>query len=63
MSGGGQDDDNEKSFEPTQKKLDDARKKGEIAKSMDVSVAAGYLGLTLAFLTVGATPSKQPATG
>ncbi|MCP4822637.1 MAG: flagellar biosynthesis protein FlhB [Shimia sp.] len=63
MSGGGQDDDSEKSFEPTQKKLDDARKKGEIAKSMDVFVAAGYLGLTLAFLTVGSATIKAAGNG
>ena len=60
---GGQDDDSEKSFEPTQKKLDDARKKGEIAKSMDVSVAAGYLGLTIAFLTIGASTITSAGNG
>ncbi len=60
---GGQDDDSEKSFEPTQKKLDDARRKGEIAKSQDVSVAAGYLGLTLAFLTVGASTILSAGNG
>ncbi len=48
------DDDSEKPFEPTQKKLDEARKKGEIAKSNDVSVAASYGGLLLALLTAGA---------
>ncbi|GAA6180569.1 EscU/YscU/HrcU family type III secretion system export apparatus switch protein [Shimia sp. NS0008-38b] len=59
----GQEDDSEKSFEPTQHKLDEARKKGEIAKSMDVSVAAGYLGLTIAFLTVGAGTIKAAGNG
>ncbi len=48
-----QDDDTDKSYEPTQKKLDDARKKGEIAKSADVSAAASYAGLLLALLTAG----------
>lgn len=41
------DDDTEKSHEPSQKKLDDARKKGEIPKSNDMSTAAGYLGLLI----------------
>ena len=63
MSGGGQDDDSEKSFEPTPQKLEQARKKGEIAKSADVSVAAGYLGITLAFLAVGAGTIKAAGNG
>lgn len=49
----GQDDDSDKSFDPTPQKLLDARKKGEIAKSTDLQTAAGYAGLTLAFLAVG----------
>lgn len=47
-----QDDSAEKSHEPTQKKLDDARKKGEIARSTDLNVALTYLGIWL-FLGVG----------
>lgn len=50
----GQDDDTEKSFDPTPKKLADARKKGEIARSADLLTAAGYAGLTLALLLAGA---------
>ena len=48
-----QDDDSDKSFDPTPQKLLDARKKGEIAKSADLQTAAGYAGLTLAFLALG----------
>lgn len=48
-----QNDDAEKSHEPSQRKLDEARKKGEIAKSQDLSVAASYGGLLLAFLVAG----------
>lgn len=59
----GQDDDTEKSFEPTQRKLDEARKKGEVAKSMDVSVAAGYLGLTVALVAVGASTIQSAGNG
>ena len=43
----------EKQFEPTQKKLDDAREKGEIAKSTDVTTAAAYAGLLLIGMTIG----------
>lgn len=42
-----QDDD--KQLDPTQKKLDDARKKGDIAKSQEVNTAAAYAGLVLGF--------------
>jgi len=48
MSEDNESDD--KQFEPTQKKLDDARKKGEIAKSNDLLTAGAYSG----FLIVGA---------
>lgn len=51
MSG---DQDEDKQFDPTQKKLDDARKKGEIAKSMDLLTASAYLGLTLVGMAMGA---------
>jgi len=47
-------DDSEKSHEATPQKLLKARKKGEIAKSTDLSVAAGYGGLVLAAMAVGA---------
>ncbi|WP_299728763.1 flagellar type III secretion system protein FlhB [uncultured Tateyamaria sp.] len=50
----GQEDDSDKSFDPTPQKLLDARKKGEIAKSVELQTAAGYAGLTLAFLALGA---------
>lgn len=48
------DDNTDKQHEPTQKKLDDARKKGEIPRSSDLSVAAGYGGLLICALTAGA---------
>lgn len=51
----GQDEDTEKSHEPTQRKLDQARKKGEVAKSADISVAASYAGLLVALLATGST--------
>ncbi|UWQ41451.1 flagellar type III secretion system protein FlhB [Leisingera aquaemixtae] len=51
----GQDDDSDKSFEPTEQKLRKAREKGEVAKSTDLSVAAAYLGLIIAFYTAGSS--------
>lgn len=43
----------EKSNDPTQKKLDDAREKGDVVRSTDISVTAAYLGLILAFALSG----------
>lgn len=51
MSDGSEDED--KQFEPTQKKLDDARKKGEIARSTDLNTAASYFGIVLVSLALG----------
>jgi len=53
MSDGSEDDD--KQHEPTQKKLDDARKRGEIARSADLNTAASYGGVLLVALAMGAT--------
>ena len=47
------DDDSEKSQEPSQKKLDDARKKGEVPRSNDLTTAAGYAGIVLTATTFG----------
>lgn len=51
MSESSQDDD--KQFEPTQKKLDDARKKGEIARSTDLNTTASYAGILIVALVLG----------
>jgi flagellar biosynthesis protein FlhB len=51
MSG---NDDAEKEHEPSQKRLDDARKKGEIARSTDLVTACSYGGFLLAVLALGA---------
>ncbi|MGJ8588579.1 MAG: EscU/YscU/HrcU family type III secretion system export apparatus switch protein [Yoonia sp.] len=47
------EEDSDKQYEPTQKKLDDARKKGEIPRSADMTTAAAYGGLLLVMLTIG----------
>ena len=49
----GKDDSGEKSHDATPQKIEKSRKKGDIARSMDVSAAAGYLGLFIAFSSVG----------
>ena len=49
MSQGDNQDEAEKSFEPTQKKLDDARRKGDIPRSTDLNATAAFVGLFLAF--------------
>lgn len=43
----------DKQFEPTPKKLEDARKKGEIAKSNDLITSAGYGGFLIAAIAFG----------
>ncbi len=49
----GQQDDAEKSHEPTQHKLQEARKKGELVRSADLNTAAAYGGVVLAAMTLG----------
>ena len=47
------DEDDDKQFEASQKKLDDARKKGEFPKSADLTTAAAYGGFLIAVAGVG----------
>ncbi|MEL6922056.1 MAG: EscU/YscU/HrcU family type III secretion system export apparatus switch protein, partial [Pseudomonadota bacterium] len=49
-----QDEDTDKSFDPTPQKLQEARKKGEVARSADLQTAAAYAGLTVTLVAVGA---------
>ncbi len=46
-------EDSEKSHEPSQKKLQDARKKGDIVRSNDITAAAAYAGFWIGFTVVG----------
>lgn len=48
------EDQSAKQYEPSQKKLDDARKRGEVAKSPDLTTAAAYAGLYVAMGVFGA---------
>ncbi|MBQ0751343.1 MAG: flagellar biosynthesis protein FlhB [Roseovarius sp.] len=55
----GQDDDADKTLEATQHKLDEARKKGEFARSADLNTAGAYAGLLLALLVAGGMPLEK----
>lgn len=57
-----QDDSGDKTEEPTQHKLDEARKKGEVARSADLTTAGSYAGLLLAALTAGAATVERVGT-
>lgn len=48
-----EEDDDDKTFDPSQRKLDEARKRGEIARAPDVNAAATYAGLLLAAVLAG----------
>ncbi|MGI3213232.1 EscU/YscU/HrcU family type III secretion system export apparatus switch protein [Roseovarius tibetensis] len=50
----GQDDDADKTQEPTQHKLDEARKNGDLARSADLNTAASYAGCLIAAVAAGA---------
>lgn len=54
-----QDDDTDKQHEPTQKKLDDARKKGELPRSADLNTAAAYFGFIIAAMVAGESTLKH----
>ncbi len=47
------EDQNDKQYEPTQKKLEEARKKGELARSSDLNTAAAYAGFILVAMATG----------
>ncbi len=53
------DDESDKSLEPTQHKLDEARKKGDVARSADLDTAATYGGILLVALAAGAATTER----
>ena len=55
----GDDEDDDKQHEPTQKKLDDARKRGEVPMSQDLTTSGAYAGLVLAAFVFGAFSLKD----
>lgn len=56
-------DDTEKSFDPTPQKLQKSREKGDIARSADLSVFAGYAGLLLALMATGTASIQTFGSG
>ena len=54
-------DASDKPYEPSKKKLDDARKKGEVASSADLTASAAYGGMLLAGLALGGTAMTSAA--
>lgn len=57
-----ENDDAEKSEEPTQKRLDDAHKKGDVAKSQEVSAWFSMIGTGLVVAIMGSYIAKGVAT-
>lgn len=53
------DDDQEKPHDPTPKRIEDARREGQIARSQDMLTLAAYAGFLLATLAFGATAMRQ----
>lgn len=47
------EEDQDKDLEASQKKLDDARERGEVPRSTDLTMAAGFFGLLLIAMTLG----------
>lgn len=52
-------DDSDKSHDPTQKRLDDARTKGQIARSHDLTAAVALTGFVIAFAVLGPIVLRQ----
>lgn len=56
-------DPRDKPHDPTPKKLEDARKKGELARSAELNTAFMYLGLLLSAVTLGGTAMIKAGDG
>lgn len=54
-----QDDSAEKSHEPSERKLDQARKKGEIPRAPDILTAMAYLGMLICMVALGGPGLSQ----
>ncbi len=57
-----EEDTADKPYEPTQKKLDEARKKGDIARSVDLATAASYGGFVVTAAALGAISFERLGT-
>lgn len=61
MAGGADDDEHDKPYEASQKKLDDARKRGEVPLSQDLTTTGAYAGLVVAAGVLGAATLGEGA--
>lgn len=52
-------DDGEKIFEATEHKLDEARQKGDLVRSTELTTAAGYAGMVIVGMSVGAASLQK----
>ena len=59
---GGSEDGGEKAHDPTPQKLEEARRKGDVPRSTDVTAAAAYLGFLVALLGGGGLMLERGAT-
>ena len=59
MAEGEEDQGQEKSFEPTQRRLDQARERGDVPRSTDVNATASYLGLMAVMLAAGGATATR----
>jgi flagellar biosynthetic protein FlhB len=57
-----EEDESQKTLEPTQHKLDEARKKGDVAKSQDIATLAVLVAGAVVLLTVGVDASARLGT-
>lgn len=53
------DEDSDKQYEPTQKKLDDARRRGEVVRSAELNTALSYATFLLLAVSMGAYSLKS----
>ena len=53
------DDDSEKTHDPSQRRLEEARKRGDVPRSADLTTAAVYGGLLLGVLVAGSLALQQ----
>lgn len=56
------EDSGEKEFEPTQRRLDEARRQGDVPNSHDLTTAAAYAGLVIAAFAFGAASIERLGT-
>lgn len=57
-----EEEDDDKQYEPSQKKLDDARKKGEIPRSTDLVTSAAYMGFIGVAIIAGSSSFMKLGT-